>query len=557
MEAFVDALASSGLRNACVSPGSRSTPLALALARRADVAVHMHLDERSSAFFALGTAKVTGSIAAVVCTSGTAAANFFPAVVEASMARVPLLVLTADRPPELRGVGANQAIDQLDLYGRYAKVSVDAPVPGDRPDPAEWQALGLDAVREALEHPPGPVHVNLPFREPLAPSGLERPSVGASAVRPARVRSAARTRRFHVDALRAALKESTRGVVVAGSLRLGAAPAVDLARTLGWPLLAEPVSGLRVAGALSAGQFLLSNEAFVDSHGPDVVLQLGGAPTSRAGLAFVGRAARLVVVDPDLQVADPGRHASMTLNADPASLCRALLDRIEPPRERSAWARSWEDADRAARHAVDMLIDTWEEPFEGRIARDLAACAPDGSALLVGSSMPVRDLDAFMHPRTGIRVLANRGASGIDGFVSTTFGVAASGIATFALLGDLTLLHDVGAVLWSKGHRRDAVLVVLNNRGGAIFSFLPQRALPEFEQLFATPHHIDLAKLATASGAGHLLVERSEELVPAVTKASESGGVWIVEVPTDRDANVTRHAEVHAAVAAALLPNRR
>jgi len=551
MSAFVDALADSGMRHACVSPGSRSTPLALALARHDDVSVHVHLDERSSAFFALGIAMSTGAPAAVACTSGTAAANIYPAVVEASMSRVPLLVLSADRPPELRGVGANQAIDQLDLFGRHAKLFVDAPVPGDRPDASWWQGLAIEAARAVLAHPPGPVHVNLPFREPLAPSGEEPGLERAEPVRPASVRSAARTRRSDVEALQSEVSGVERGVVVAGPLRRDASPAVDLARTLGWPLLAEPTSGLRVPGALSAGQLLLSNEAFVASHVPDLVLQLGAAPTSRSGLSFVALARRLVVIDPDVHVADPARHASVSVRADPASLSRAFVGRLQPCAE-SSWARGWHAADRAAREAVDRVLDAWDDPFEGRVARDLADSVPDGGALVVGSSMPVRDLDTFMRPRVGIRVHANRGASGIDGFVSTALGVATSGVPTFALLGDLTLLHDAGGLLWSGGRGYDAVFVVLNNDGGAIFSFLAQRALPEFERLFATPHGLDLSKIAQASRVGHLLVERADDLVPAVTKASGSGGVWLVEVPSDRDVNVARHAEVGAAVATAL-----
>ena len=555
MGAFVDGLASSGLEHACVSPGSRSTPLALALSRHPRVTVHVHLDERSSAFFALGVAKATGRPVAAACTSGTAAANFFPAVVEAMMSRTPLVLLTADRPPELRGVGANQTIDQLDLFGRYVKRCVDAEVPGERPVAVYWHGLAVETVLAARAHPPGPVHVNLPFREPLAPSGGDV-DIGHHDPHPlGTTRSGARTRRIDVETLVTQTKGVERGVLIAGSARRGASPVVDLPRTLGWPMIAEPTSGVRGPGSFAAGQFLLANERFASAHVPDLVLQLGAAPTSRAGLAFVANAKRLVIVDPDRLVADPARHGSLRLEADPASLSRAFLKRIQP-REGSAWWREWEEADRVARCAVDDLLDTWHEPFEGRVARDLAACLPDGATLVVGSSMPVRDLDAYMRPRDGIRVLANRGASGIDGFVSTALGVAASGSPTFALMGDLTLLHDASSLLWSAGRGHDAVFVVPNNDGGAIFSFLPQRDLPEFERLFLTPHGLDLSKVAEAAGARHALVERAVDLAPAVAEASRSGGVWILEVPSDRDLNVARHAEVNAAVAEALKARR-
>jgi 2-succinyl-5-enolpyruvyl-6-hydroxy-3-cyclohexene-1-carboxylate synthase len=551
MSAFVDGLVSQGLQHACVSPGSRSTPLALALSRHPGVSAHVHLDERSSAFFALGLAKATGRPVAVACTSGTAAANLFPSVVEASMSRTPLVLLTADRPPELHGVGANQTIDQRELFGRYVKRFVDAGVPGEHPDAAYWFAEGLAAGNIARRHAPGPAHVNLPFREPLAPSG-EDVDIGHHETSPAGwSRPGARTRRADVETLAELTNGVERGVLLVGSLRRDASPVVDLARALGWPLIAEPTSGLRIPGALSAGTFLLASESFISAHVPELVLQIGAAPTSRSGLAFVGDSKRLCIVDPDRLVADPTGHAALRLEADPASLARALFGRIES-REGSAWWREWDEADRIARRAVDELVDSWEEPFEGRVARDLAACLPDGGTLVVGSSMPARDLDAYMQPRSGVRVLGNRGVSGIDGFVSTALGVAASGSPTFALMGDLTLLHDASGLLWSAGRGHDAVFVVPNNDGGAIFPFLEQRGLPELAELFVTPHGLDLSTVAMAAGARHALVERGPDLGPTVIEASRSGGVWIVEVPSDRELNVARHLEVDAAVASAI-----
>ncbi|HZD18642.1 MAG TPA: 2-succinyl-5-enolpyruvyl-6-hydroxy-3-cyclohexene-1-carboxylic-acid synthase [Actinomycetota bacterium] len=545
--ALVDELVTQGVSHACLSPGSRSTPLALALWRHPGIRVHVHLDERASSFVALGLAKATGEPVVVGCTSGTAAAEFLPAMVEAWMSRTPLVVLTADRPPELRGVGANQTIDQVGLYGRHAKWFVDAAVPGDRPDPRYWRELGREALREAGWGPPGPVHVNLPFREPLVPSEALVPETGPRSRRITRTGG----RPEELETFVAELASVSRGVLLAGSLRRPAPSLVELARRLAWPLLAEPTSGLRVPGALRAGPLLVADDGFAASNVPDLLVQLGAAPTSRPALAFVENARRLVIVDPDRLIADPYRKAGWTIDTDPEALAAGALPRLDE-RPGSGWLDGWLEADHAARAAVDALLDGWSEPYEGRVARDLAQALPDGSTLVVGSSMPVRDLDAYMRPRGGLRVLANRGASGIDGFVSTALGVAAAGTPTVALCGDLTLLHDAGSLLWSARRGYHCVFVVPNNEGGVIFSFLRHRDLPELEDLFTTPHRLDLGALCATAGAGHTRVERASGLVPALEHARTSGGVHVLEVPIDRGSNVRRHAEVHEAVAAAL-----
>jgi 2-succinyl-5-enolpyruvyl-6-hydroxy-3-cyclohexene-1-carboxylate synthase len=550
MRELVSALVASGLTDACVSPGSRSTPLALALARDGRVRVHVHLDERAAGFFALGLAKATGRPAAVACTSGTAAAELLPAVVEAAMARVPLLVLTADRPPELRGVGANQTIWQVGLYGRYVRWSLDASVPGDRPEPAAWHGLAHEAWARSLRHPPGPVHLNLPFREPLVPSAPGREPQGAGAPLAEGVGAPAPGRE-EVEAVAELLGSTERGLVLAGSLRQAAPSVLELARRVGWPLLAEPTSGLRVPGALEAGQALLAAEPFAAAREAEAVLQVGAAPTSRPALAICASAPRLWIVDPDDLVADPHRRAERRLVADAEGLARAVLLRA-PGREGSDWLEAWRWADARARAALDGVLDDWREPSEPRAARDLAAWMPEGSTLVVASSMPIRDLDLAMRPRRGLRVLGNRGASGIDGFVSTALGVAAAGGRVVALAGDLSLLHDVGSLIWSARRGIDLVIVVLNNDGGAIFSMLPQRGLPELEPLFVTPHGLDLEAVCRAAGAGYALVLQAQDLLAALERAFGVGGVQVVEVPVERAATVRHHEELRAAVAAAL-----
>jgi 2-succinyl-5-enolpyruvyl-6-hydroxy-3-cyclohexene-1-carboxylate synthase len=545
---IVDQLVRFGMEQACVSPGSRSTPIALALARHPSVRLHVHLDERASGFFALGVAKASGRPVAVACTSGTAAAELLPAVVEASMSRATLVLLTADRPPELRGVGANQAIDQIGLFGSYVRASIDAPVPGDGPYEDGWNELVVELTKASMGWPPGPVHLNLPFREPLVGAEVDLPASPPSGTE---YTLSADPTPEEFEALERELSSASDGLIVAGAAREAPPTLPRLARSLAWPMLAEPTSGLRVPGTLSAGQFLLSDGRFADSHVPHLVVQFGAAPTSRAGLELVRRAGRLVIVDQDHLVADPYRKAALTIRAEAAALVPELEEAVQP-RVESAWFGDWIEADAVARSAVDELIDGWDEPFEGRVARDVGRSMPEGSVLVVGSSMPVRDLDAYMAPRRGIGVIANRGASGIDGFVSTALGVSATGVPTSALCGDLTLLHDAGSLLWSAKLGYDCVFVVPNNDGGAIFSFLPQRELPEFEELFATPHGLDLSAVCAAAGAGHALVERAGDLIPAVARARDAGGVHVVEVPTDRDRNVELHAAVRDAVGAAL-----
>lgn len=548
---FVGELERSGLTDACLSPGSRSTPIALALARNERIRVHVHLDERASAFVALGLAKASNRPVAVACTSGTAAANLFPAVVEAWMARVPLILLTADRPPELRGVGANQTIDQVKLFGRYVPWFTDAPLPAQGPDAMRtWVLLGHETYRQACR--PGPVHLNLPYREPLVPAG-DHVSLGTvgTAFAGASLGEGPLAGEEDVEAFVDAAAGVERGLVYLGSLRTPSPVIVELATRLGWPVIAEPTSGLRVPGALRAGQFLVSNERFLEAHRPEVVVQFGAAPTSRAALGLVGAAERLLIVDPDDLIADPHRRAERRFVVNAGQLAYGVAPRL-PGDAGGAWLQAWLAADERARDAVDATIDAWDEPFEGRIARDVAASIPDGGVLVVGSSMPVRDLDAYMLPRRGLRVLANRGASGIDGFVSTAMGVAASGVSTTALCGDLTLLHDVGSLVWSAGRGYNGVFVVPDNRGGVIFSFLPQRDLPELEELFTTPHGLDLGAVCRAARTGHVRVERATDLTPAIERARDAGGVHVVEVPIDRTRNVARHVEVEAAVAVTL-----
>jgi 2-succinyl-5-enolpyruvyl-6-hydroxy-3-cyclohexene-1-carboxylate synthase len=561
---LVDELARAGLTDACLAPGSRSAPLAVALAEHPAIRLHVHVDERSAGFFALGAAKAAGRPAAVLCTSGTAAANLHPTVVEADHGRVPLLVLTADRPPDLRATGANQAIDQLKLYGEGVRLfcEVGAPDesatgPDDRGAGRYWRSLASRAWAAALGPPAGPVHLNLAFAEPLLPEPLVgTPAPGRPDGAPWTVvaRPSLVPAPGEVAALAGAVRASPRGLLVVG-WGAGVDPAsVDaFAAAAGWPVLADPLSGARRGpNAVSTYDSLLRVAAFAREHRPDLVVRIGAGPSSKALSGWLDDAVPQVVVDPEAGWPDPGRTASRRLVAAPGALLAAVAGTLAGGHD--DWIARWRAADAIARRAIDELLDGSEEPFEGRVARDLVAGLPDGATLVVGSSMPVRDVDAFAAPREGLRLLANRGASGIDGLVATTLGVAAAGQGpTAALLGDLALLHDASSLLGAARRDPGAVLVVCDNDGGGIFSFLPHARLPadRFETLFGTPHGLDLADLGHAAKIPVQRVTKASELLPTLDRALAAGRTEILLVPSDRAANLARHREVTSAVAAA------
>ncbi|HEX2051093.1 MAG TPA: 2-succinyl-5-enolpyruvyl-6-hydroxy-3-cyclohexene-1-carboxylic-acid synthase [Actinomycetota bacterium] len=561
-ETLVDELARCGLRHAVVAPGSRSAPLALAVARDDRVRVHVVLDERSAAFLALGIGRATRRPAVVVSTSGTAAANFHPAVCEADAGRVPLLVVTADRPPELRAAGANQTMDQTHLYGRAVRAFAELLAERTPDAPRHWRSRACHAWARALGPPAGPVHLDVALRDPLVPEPDElgwpygvggrpdgRPWTSFDAA-PPRLPDAAR------DRITELIAAHERGVVVAGDAVLDdpGAPGA-LAAAAGYPLLAEPMSGARRGpDAVSTYDSVLRSDRFAAAHRPDVVVRLGRANVSKALARWIAASgAREVVVDAAGEWLDPGRSAAEIVAADPSSACRALAHAVGGARS-SQWRDRWRAAERAARSAVDAVLDDDDEPSEPRTARDVAALAPHGSTLVVASSMPVRDLDAYMAPRAGLRVLSSRGLSGIDGFVSTALGAAcASDEPVLALAGDLSLLHDQNGLTLADRAGVDLVLVVLNNDGGGIFSFLPQARFSEhFETLFGTPHGIDLAHVAAVYGCRHVALARAGDLARAVDEARAAGGIQVIEVRTDRAVNVALHRRLVAAATAAV-----
>ncbi|GIH68544.1 2-succinyl-5-enolpyruvyl-6-hydroxy-3-cyclohexene-1-carboxylic-acid synthase [Sphaerimonospora thailandensis] len=534
---LVDELVRCGMTDLVLAPGSRSAPLALAAHAQPRLRLHVRIDERSASYLALGLAKRSERPVALVCTSGTAAANFHPAVIEASESGVPLLVLTADRPPELRDTGANQTIDQIKLYGSAVRWFTEIGTPEERPGQvAYWRSLVCRAYQRAAgPYDPGPVHLNAAFREPLIPDGDAHwcePLPAVDEGRPkVRARVAPPAPALHIPPTR-------RGVLVVGDGAVNVRRYVAAAGMAGWPVLSEPNGGGRYGDhAISTYHFLLGDEEFAAAHRPDVVVTLGRPGLSRPLLSWLGRTAEHIVVAGDLtRWPDPTRSATQVAQA------------VEIPIASGddTWLRSWRHADHLAREAIDRVLDS-SGLSEPRLARDLAEALPNGALLLCGSSMPVRDLDQAMRPRRGLRLMASRGASGIDGLVSTAVGAAlAHNGPAYALIGDLTLLHDQnGLILGPREPRPDLCLVVVNNDGGGIFSMLPQAALAEpFERVFGTPHGVDLGYLAAAAGVPYTLLEDTDELPKAINGAIRGDGLRMVEVRTDRE----RNAEVHAAM---------
>jgi 2-succinyl-5-enolpyruvyl-6-hydroxy-3-cyclohexene-1-carboxylate synthase len=642
---LADELARCGLREVVVAPGSRSAPLALAfdeLDRAGRIRLHVRIDERSASFTALGLAKASGRPVAVVCTSGTAAANFHPAVIEADESGIPLLLLTADRPPELRGTGASQTVDQIKLYGSAVRWYADSGVPERIGGMAGyWRSLACRAwahAAGALGALPGPVHLNIPLRDPLVPDVQPVPpsaTTPSATATPARRPSlpAGLTARPLASVFAAAdwpdsldgradgepwtrvgagavvtepleLPWAERGVVVCGDGDYDAAALVELAELAGWPVLAEPSSGARRGpNALTGYQYLLGSPEFMAAHRPQVIVSAGRPGLSRPQSALL-RLARdaappvrhVVIAQGPGMWADPQRAATdvaaaIRLTGVPG---RAATSGPRPGR----WLDEWHTADAAATGAASDVLDAWREGelSEPEVARELVAALPESALLWCGNSLSVRDIDLAAAPRTDARVLASRGASGIDGSFSTAAGAALAHASdhpravAFALIGDLSLLHDAPGLSIGPGEPRpDLCVIVVNNDGGGIFEGLeparvgggvsgrphppgqppsqqdrqPDRrsggtgeppALTVFERTFGTPHGVSIEHLAAAFGIPYAVAERPGEIAKAVAATVPGSGPRIVEARTGRAANADLRARMRAAAIEALAP---
>lgn len=574
VRALVDELVRSGVAHLCLCPGSRSTPVALEAARHPALRVWVHLDERSCGYFAVGMAKASRAPVAILSTSGTAAANFLPAVVEARYGGTPLVVLTADRPHELRDCGANQTIDQLHLYGRHVKWFTELPIPEATTTSLRYaRSVACRAVAEATAPPPGPVHLNLPFREPLEPALDPRstfdPSLTARDGRPytATWQAQLMPDPESVAELARWLVLRPRGIIVCGPQDDPDAPAsiVRLGARLGYPVLADPLSQVR-CGPHDRSLVVDAYDAFLRWEDlwrllrPEVVLRFGAPPTSKVLLEYLNACpeARQVYVGPAGPL-DPGRVVSDHVVADPVRFCTALGEACASAPGEGEWSRTWQDLNRAAQEAIDRTLSIFEEPCEARVVRELVEHLPDGTLVYVGNSMPVRDLDGFCPslPQR-IRFLGNRGASGIDGVVSSALGAAAVHSGPVVLvLGDLSFYHDLNGLLAAKRYGLDLLVVLVHNDGGGIFSFLPQARYEHFEELFGTPHGLEFRPVVEMYGGTHIRVGEGMSFQDHLRAALAQSGLRVLEVRTDRTRNVELHRRVWEAVRAAVRDRMR
>jgi 2-succinyl-5-enolpyruvyl-6-hydroxy-3-cyclohexene-1-carboxylate synthase len=524
LQVLVDELRRCGMRHAVTSPGSRNAPIALTLAGAPGIEAVSVIDERSAGFVALGMAKASGRPVAVTCTSGTAAANLHPAVIEAWEARVPLIVLTADRPPELREVGAGQAIDQIKLYGSSVKwfVEVGTHPPG-RETAIHHRSLGCRAYWTAVTGRPGPVHLNVPLREPLAPEpeDLHAPDwEGRADGRPwTELREhASAPHADDVHALAERMASAPHGVIVCGpcSERISE-PAARLADVTGWPLLAEPTSGVRCGDhdrshVVAHYDVLLRAESFTSAHPAELVLRVGDTPTSKPLRAWVAEHPQ-VLIDPHATWHDPTRRAELILASAAAPTLDALASAIEmrSAQPDSDWLAAWRSAD----ELVPAELAEAPDDFEPKLIAALEQELPDEALLWVSSSMPIRDVEAYF-PQSDkrLRMLANRGANGIDGVVSSALGAAiASGLPTWVLIGEIALQHDAGGLLAAGRAGVQLEIVCIDNGGGSIFDFLPVAEHADeatYEQHIATPTTTDLESLAP--GARLLRTDRAKNV---------------------------------------------
>ncbi|MEI3611656.1 2-succinyl-5-enolpyruvyl-6-hydroxy-3-cyclohexene-1-carboxylic-acid synthase [Pseudogracilibacillus sp. SO30301A] len=565
---FVDELVCSGLTQVVISPGSRSTPLAILFSEHEKIKKYVLIDERSAAYFALGIAKETNKAVAIVCTSGTAAANYFPAIVEAYYARIPLVVLTADRPHELRGIGANQTINQMNMYGDFVKEFHEMAPPESTKQMLRYvRGRAARAVREAEHGNPGPVHLNFPFREPLLPDlslenlwGENNGSCYNFAYEGTK-----RLDQNQLKSLYAKIADKQRGLIVCGSQfnqELGEQITL-LSSRLKVPILADPLSQLRSgthekATIISTYDALFKSEQLRNQLKPDYIIRFGAMPLSKTFLFFLQEHEDVlqIVVEDYEDMREPTNHSSEFVFANGSSFCKELAYLSEHVQSTSDWLSKWQQMEEIA--SITLSQTNNEKLTEGEAVRELMNVIPYKSRVFVGNSMPIRDVDTFFFPTDKeIIVHANRGVSGIDGTVSSALGVAASTNQPVTLvIGDLSFYHDLNSLLAAKHYQLTITILLINNNGGGIFSFLPQsKEEKHFEALFGTPLDISFEKAISMYEGNYELVHTKQTLKESLASAYKKGGLSVIEVQTDRNENVVWHRELWEKLEQRLLNN--
>ncbi|WP_338449202.1 2-succinyl-5-enolpyruvyl-6-hydroxy-3-cyclohexene-1-carboxylic-acid synthase [Niallia oryzisoli] len=554
---FVAELVQSGVTDVVVSPGSRSTPIAMVMAEHPGLKLHIHVDERSAAFFALGIAKAAKRPTVLLCTSGTAAANYYPAIVEANISRVPLVVLTADRPHELRDVGAPQAIDQIHLYGKHVKWFVEMAPPESTKEMIRYaRMVCARAVAAATQAPSGPVHLNFPLREPLIPNldddqlfrqkervngyvKIQQPTVSL--------------RKDEFDSYAERIRTTKRGIIVCGQMEEnGFAEAVTaFAEKYQFPILADPLSQLR-SGVHNGKTIIdtydgfLRNDLAKEALKPDLIIRFGSMPVSKALTIFMKEnyEVQQLVIDGGIGWRDPALVSTEMVYCQETLFCKEMTMRMEAMPE-SDYFEKWKNVNSFTKNLIDT-IDKAEELNEGKLFHQLAELLPEEAAIFVGNSMPIRDLDSFYHlNEKSMKVFANRGANGIDGTVSTALGVGTIHQPLYLILGDLTFFHDLNGLVAAKLQNVNITILLINNNGGGIFSFLPQASHPKhFELLFGTPLDLDFSKAVEMYGGQFTSISNWDQFSETLLQDRNKEGLRVIEIVTNRESNAAEHRKL-------------
>ncbi|MBU8879863.1 2-succinyl-5-enolpyruvyl-6-hydroxy-3-cyclohexene-1-carboxylic-acid synthase [Bacillus sp. FJAT-29790] len=555
--AFVSELVKNGVEDVVVSPGSRSTPMAMVMAEHPELRVHIHVDERSAAFFALGIAKASRKPAAILCTSGTAAANYFPAIVEANYSRVPLIVLTADRPHELRDVGAPQAIDQIHLYGNHVKWFVEMAPPEKSEEMIRYaRTVCARAAAEAQRSPAGPVHLNFPFREPLVPQ-LDRDDLFVLSERSSGYVNIQLGELALKDEVYQEIGESIgaykRGIIVCGPIETDEflSAVTSLAEKLQFPILADPLSQLR-SGKHSGSRIIDTYDTFLKNEDakqylkPDLIIRFGGMPVSKSLSVYLkeNHDVRQFVIDGGGGWRDPGMGSSEMIYCHETTFCHSVIPFIQVEND-DRYFEQWDEINQLTRRHLAKMNEL-NVLSEGKLFHQLAERLPEGSTLFVGNSMPIRDLDTFFHyNEKSIRIMANRGANGIDGVISTALGAGTKSQPLFLVLGDLTFFHDLNGLIAAKLYGININIILINNNGGGIFSFLPQASHPKnFERLFGTPLDLDFQPAVQMFGGQYDLISDWDHFTSVFLRNLENPGLKVMEITTNRNQNITEHREL-------------